>query len=268
MKKDSIILAAIGAAVLLLRRHQTSGVGKVRRNVFAEIEYLQQNDVPMHGDYTLLSPDQREYVKRAVRMADYKAPAASRNAGYSPEEAYYRSVCRQYLKLVNPAIGRIQYPHTTSVIRNSRGDVVLTYNDYDPDKDLQAAMDWITDSANPYIKTVRAIAAGNKWIWKGKKKGGVLLTHGLADELFFSRTNLEGERKAYRALIDKNGWTVDKFVEQVLGDTDGAKNAALDALRDFPTPKAAREYVLSQYYKTLDDGTPDYEPEEENDLPF
>ena len=134
---------------------------------------------------------------------------------------------------------------------------------------MQAALDWCADSTDPYTKTVRAIASGHKFIWKGKKSGGNLLTRGLADELFFSRTNLEGERKLYRALIDnKNGWTVDKFVEQHLNDAPGAKDAALDALREFPTPKAAREFILGQYYKSLDDGAPDYEPEMAEDLPF
>ena len=269
MKKNSIILAAIGAALLLLRRRPAAGVGKVRRNIFREISWLQEHDVPLGRDYNRLDWSQQNDVARMCTYAKYRQSEASRRNGESLAESYYKSLSRQYLKLVNPAIGRIQYPHTTSVIRNSRGDVVLTYNDYDPDKDLSAALDWAEDSNDPYTKTVRAIAAGHKFIWKGKRKGGTLLTRGLADELFFSKTNLEGERKAYRAIIDnKNGWTIDKFVEEQLGGSLEARNAALDALKEFPSPKAAREYILEQYYQSLDDGTPDYEAPNDMDLPF
>lgn len=273
MKKNSVILAAIGAALLLLRRRQASGIGKVRRNIFAEIEELQSHGVSLAGNWDALHMVDQDTVTNVMLRSGYKKLSRENTSWreliefYAP--TYYKQLCRQYLKLVNPAIGRIQYPHTTSVIRNSRGDVVLTYNDYDPERDMQAALDWCADSTDPYTKTVRAIASGHKFIWKGKKSGGNLLTRGLADELFFSRTNLEGERKLYRALIDnKNGWTVDKFVEQHLNDAPGAKDAALDALREFPTPKSAREFILGQYYKSLDDGTPDYEPEMAEDLPF
>lgn len=268
MKERNIILLALGAALAIRmanrRRRLAVGVGRVRRNIFAEIEDLQSRGVTFAGDYHSLTPAQ----KGRVLALSFNYKGSSRSP-YSVEEQYYNRLRRQYLKLVNPAIGRIQYPHTTSVIRNSRGDVVLTYNDYDPEKDLSDALVWYEEGFNgdPYKRTVSAIAKGHKWIWKGKKSGGALLTRGLADELFFSKTNLEGERKLYRALIDnKEGWTIDKFVEQHLADAPGAKDAMLQALRDFPTPKAAKEYILEQYYQSFDDGTPE-EPED-YDLPF
>ena len=136
MKKNSVILAAIGAAMLLLRRRQVSGIGKVRRNIFREISWLQEHDVPLGRDYNHLDWSQQNDVARMCTYAKYRQPEASKRNGESLAESYYKSLSRQYLKLVNPAIGRIQYPHTTSVIRNSRGDVVLTYNDYDPETTL------------------------------------------------------------------------------------------------------------------------------------
>lgn len=270
-RNDIIVLAAIAAAMVLRKRSGSSPVGKVRRNIFAEIEDLQRRGVPLNGDWDSLGPIDRDTVTSAMLRAGYKKLTRDSASWreliefYAP--TYYKQICRQYLKLVNPAIGKIQYPHKTYQVKNSRGDVVLTYNDYDPERDMQLALDWISDSRDPYVMTVAAIAKGNRWLWKGKKSGGQLLTRGLADELFFSRTNLEGERRLYRALIDnKNGWSVDKFVEQYLGDMPGAKDAALQALRQFPTPKGAKEYILDQYYQSLDDGTPDYDPQE--DLPF
>ena len=275
MKRNSTILLALGAALFWIRGHRAAGIGRVRRNIFAEIEDLQRRGVPLNGDWESLSPIDRDTVTSAMLRVGYKKLTRDSASWreliefYAP--TYYKQLRRQYLKLVNPAIGRIQYPHTTSVIRNSRGDVVLTYNDYDPEKDLSDALVWYDEVlyGDPYKRTVSAIAKGHKWIWKGKKSGGVLLTRGLADELFFSKTNLEGERKLYRALIDnKNGWTVDKFVEQHLADVDGAKDAMLQALRDFQTPKAAKEYILEQYYQSFDDGTPEYDYDGEEDLPF
>ena len=276
MKQNTNILALVAVGAALLLRHRSQGVGRVRRNIFAEIEDLQNEGISLNSTWDELNANQQSYVMILADRVGYKQPAASRNAGKNATETYYNSLRRQYLKLVNPAIGRIQYPHTTSVIRNSRGDVVLTYNDYDPEKDQQAALDWWHDTMgggrlydDPYFSTVYAIARGNKWIWKGKKSGGALLTRGLADELFFSRTNLEGERKLYKALIDnKNGWTFDKFVEQYLHDEDGAKDAAIQALKDFPNPKAAKEYILGEYYKSLDDGQPEYDYDGQEDLPF
>lgn len=245
--------------------YNVAGIGKVRRNIFAEIEFLQKIGVNLADGFDSLTQQQKRELRA---MADFYNYRPSSRSPKSPDEQYYNSLRRQYLKLVNPAIGRIQYPHTTSTIRNSRGDVVLTYNDYDPEKDMQAAMDFFSDTTDPWARTVYAIAAGHKWIWKGKKKGGQLLTRGLADELFFSRTNLEGERRLYRALIDnRNGWTVDKFAELYLDDVDGAKDAALDALKQFPTPKRAKEYILDQYYQSLDDGD-DRTEADEVDLPF
>lgn len=269
MKKNNNILAllAVGAAVWFMRR-RTAGVGRVRRNIFAEIEELQSLGVTFAENFDDLTREQKGLVYRLSK--DYKGSSRSPLSSY---EQYYNRLKRQYLKLVNPAIGKIQYPHKTSVIRNSRGDMVLTYNDYDPERDMSEALDWYGHNGggelygDPYMRTVYAIASGHKWIWKGKKQGGTLLTRGLADELFFSKTNLEGERRLYRALIDnKNGWTVDKFVERYLDDVDGAKDAALEALRQFPTPKGAKEYILDQYYQSLDDGATDYSGEE--DLPF
>lgn len=271
MKERNFILLALGAALFWIRGHRAAGVGRVRRNIFAEISWLQEHDVPLGHDYNHLDWSQQNDVARMCTYAKYRQSEASKRNGESLAESYYKSLSRQYLKLVNPAIGRIRYPHTTSVIRNSRGDVVLTYNDYDPEKDLSDALVWYEEGlyGDPYKRTVSAIAKGHKWIWKGKKSGGVLLTRGLADELFFSKTNLEGERKLYRALIDnKNGWTIDKFVEQHLSDVDGAKDAMLQALRDFQTPKAAKEYILEQYYQSLDDGTPEYDYDGQEDLPF
>lgn len=275
MMKDSVLLLAIGAAaLLLLRRGSVSGVGKVRRNIFAEIEELQTAGVTLGGKWEYLSAAEQSAVERAVRYFGYKQPASARNRGESAAESMYKSLSRQYLKLVNPAIGRINYPHTTSQIRNSRGDVVLTYNDYDPDRDLGEALSWFDESfcepsgSHPYHETVYAIAAGNKFIWKGKRKGGVLLTRGLADELFASKTDLSGERRLYKGLIDnKDGWTIDTFVERVLADAPDAKSEALSALRDFPSPKLAKEYILEQYYKTFEEpDAPAYE--EVTDMPF
>lgn len=272
-KNSAYILAGLGVLLLLARRPH--GVGKVarqRRNIFAEIEQLQMYGVPLSGNWDVLRPEEKESVARVMLQSGYKKLSRDTSTWrelveiYAPD--YYKQICRQYLKLVNPAIGRIQYPHQTSTIRNSRGDVVLTYNDYDPDRDMSEALSWWHDATDPYSRTVYAIAAGNKWVWKGKRKGGQLLTRGLADELFFSRTNLEGERRLYKGIIGKDGWTVDKFAEQYLGDADGAKDGALDALRDFPSPKAARQYILDQYYASLDDGMPDYGPEEYTDVPF
>lgn len=266
MRKDSYILLGL-AAVLLFARKTAAPVGRVRRNIFAEIQELQDQDILLNQNYNDLSYHDRVAVMNLASRVGYKQPAASMRSGKNFPEAYYDSLRRQYLKLVNPAIGRIQYPHETYQVRNSRGDVVLTYNDYDPERDMSAALDWFDEGlyGDPYRRTVAAIAKGHKFLWKGKKSGGQLLSRGLADELFFSKTNLDGERKLYKALISKDGWTVDKFVEQHLADMDGAKDAALQALREFPTPKAAKEYILDQYYKSLDDGTPDYVPE---DLPF
>lgn len=269
---NELVLIGLGAALLACIHKRTGGIGKVaRRNIFAEIEYLQGYGVPLHGDWDAVDKTDQDIVVKTMLMSGYKKLTRDNTKWrelhelYAP--VYYKQLCRQYLKLVNPAIGKINYPHTTHTIKNSRGDVVVTYNNYDPDRDMQDALEWGEGetSNDPYLRTIYAIAAGNKFVWKGKRKGGELITRGLADTLFYSRTGLEGERRAYKGIIDnKNGWTVDKFVEQYLHDMPGAADGMQQALREFPKPSDARNYILSMYYKTFE--TPDYETIQ--DLPF
>lgn len=269
MKKGNIILAAIGAALLLLRRIPAAGIGKVRRNIFREISWLQEHDVPLGRDYNHLDWSQQNDVARMCTYAKYRQSEASKRNGESLAESYYKSISRQYLKLVNPAIGKINYPHTTSTVRNSRGDVVLTYNDYDPERDLSDALDWYVDQHTTYTNTVYAIARGQKFAWNSKKTAaGARLLTGVKDAIYGGE-NHPAEKKELRQILSPNGQYIEIFAE-TYGTDNGSMddyNAVCEAIRDFHSPKAAKEYILDQYYKTFDDGRPEYDPNEE-DLPF
>lgn len=260
-------LLITAAAIALLRHRKTRGVGlayKVRKNPYVEISWLQESGVEFGK-----SPDdltQEEFSALATAYRNWRKPKEN---SFEPETLakYYKQLNSVYKRLTHPAIGRINYPYETHRIHNANGDVIVEYHDYNPERDLSDAIAWWKDinANNPYLYTIGAIADGTKWIWKGKKQGGQLLTRGIADEIVFSGGSTEATRRAYKALISKNGWTIDKWAERWLDNPD-AKNGVLDALREFNTPQSARDYILGQYYQQFD--TPDAATDFETDLPF
>ena len=290
MKKNNVILLALGAALLLVKRsRQATGVGVLRRNIYGEMELLQKHNVPLWEDWDGLTDAQKQEVEYCIwEWGEPYSIKALRAGKPDVAQKYYKRIRNAYKKLTSAAIGRINYPHTSHFIKNKRGDVILTYNHYDPDIDIHEAKDWFGDIKTTYAKTVLAICNGQKFRWDSKKKGGSRLATGMKDALFGGEA--PGERLYYKQILGKVGADyIDTFAEKI-GVNEGDMqdyDEVCEAIKDFNSPKAARDYILQMYYKSLDDGTPDPEapdfdpsyyeyknepeptkPEEEEDLPF
>ena len=239
-----LLLGSIAYA--LYRMHAgTDGVGKIRRNIYAEIEHAQKNGVNLSMKYA----DQRNIDSLLQYMMQHYRWSPSRTSGKRPEEQYYNSLRNVYRKLAGN-VGAM--PGTEHVIHNQRGDVIMVYTHYDIEKDLQNAKDLYSSAFSAtsdsydrgYAATVLWIANGGKFLWKDKGT-----KRGLESELFGRQA--PEERKRYGWILSTKGRSVDEMAEAASGydgDSLDVRNGVLDAVRDFSSQKDANDYILNQYY--------------------
>lgn len=253
----------IGLAIAILAKRSV-GVGKLHRNIYKEIEYCQSAGV----DFSQELPELSQYYifEDAMRRFGWQPGRSFDSRKDNAVELYYQQLRRTYKKATAP-IGAVHYPYVESTIRNKNGDVALIHRHYDPEADMMDALAWWYDNMprDGYRTTVYNIATGTKFLWKGKEKGGVLISRGIADELFFSKTNLEGERRLYKGITSSKGVSIDQAADAISLTDSSVRNEVLEALREFPRKQDARNYILQSYYDTFN--YPDEEPSE-YDTPF
>ena len=194
-----------------------------------------------------------------MKRANYKP---STRSGKSPEEQYFDSLYRAYKNI--PAIGGIGTLPVlnTSVVRNKRGDVVLTYYDYGtPQQQYVAALNIVEDYTNsndPYMvgywSTILYIASGKKIVWKTKYKGGQLISRG-ADAILHNSNEERKQRISYLGTAAKGALSLDMMAHNIwqghttLDDRDiydGVENAILECT----SVKDAKNKILDEYLTT------------------
>lgn len=267
-----LLIGLLAGAALLLCNREQHGIGAVRRNWYKEIAELQHNGVDLTLDYDQLDTRQKDAVKYVCNRSGY----TTRSTRYSKPESFYRSCVSAYRKVAG-SVGVINYPYETYNIRNQRGDVILTYNDYDEDRDFQRALsmlpsfgdDLIRTDTEAYCATIAFIAQGGKFVWKNKYAPGSKSKLLAGVEALFGG-NSNGERKLYMGICatpERGGVYWEKFAERLNLDED-LRGGVEDAIRSCNSRKLAKDIIMDAYYKTFE--TPEYEDSGKDDeqIPF
>lgn len=205
-------------ALALLRKHNASnGIGRIdtkrpKRRIYHEIEAAQTNEIDLSLPYD--SADDKKLNELAKKFGF----RPSNRSAKSLEEQYFNSLRKAYNAIAG--IGKTSLPYRKSTVKNENGDVILIYNDYGtPDQKLRDAYEYIREiplvgSDAAYWYTLVYIASGGKFLWKDKRKGGVLISRGVEDILKHS----ERERKmriSYLGSQAKGALTLDQFAHQL-----------------------------------------------------
>lgn len=254
------IIAAIGAAVVLLKKRKTSAVGRLpKRRIFTEIADAQAAGIDLSSGY---SPDYDSTLRYLMNKANYKP---SERSAKSPEEQYYNSLYRAYRKI--PAIGALPLLNK-STVKNERGDIVLEYYDYGtPEQQYSKAQNLVEElymtSNNPYNigywGTLLGIASGKKILWKSRYNGGQLIKRG-ADAILHSSNEERKQRISYLGNDAKGALSLDMIAHNLwqmynneygLDDTE-IYNGVESAVLECTSVKDARNKILDVYisYKT------------------
>lgn len=280
-----ILLAALisGAILLRKRNEQTSGVCGV--NPYIAISKLQRNKVTMGVDFSQLSDKEVSTISTVMSDMGFR-PSKAQRLKYTPEEAFYRSLQSTYRKVVSGISGAFTVNDDSRFdaypIYNDNGEVALIYHDFNNFPELrQVWSDWdvygaqdVTNSDDAYRATIACIARGFKFIWSDKKKRG-----GLKEELFGKETT--GERRAYISILanrEKGGESIVQFAEKMAGyngDYGACLKGVLDALREVHSAKEARQMMVWEAERRLDNHQQEIDDMErwdrekrDEDLPF
>lgn len=269
-KQNSILLigGAIVATIALLRhKKQTSGVGAVKRRIYAELAAAQDAGVNLDGGY---NDRNAQTLERLGKRFGFRQSARSTKP-YA--ESYYNQLRRAYNAVAG--IGATTLPYSEYNVRNSNGDVIVTYRDYGSEKQQMAdAINWVHDERDivnndydqGYWGTLAYIAGGGRLIWTSKHdhRRGI-------KELIFG-DNSDSERKARISYIGseaKGAISPEQLAHRIWesydakGDDQEIADGVYYAIRSVTSKGEAQNYIMNLYIKRH--AVEDYS---DPDLPF
>lgn len=254
-----IVISAIGLTLLSAAK-QSGAIGRIptkaRRNKYAEIAWLQQRGVQFYQD----EPRKEDInaLREAILRYGYKPP---KSANYDNLIVYYFHELQRLYRRITKPIGYMEADE--SIIYNQNGDIALKHYQYDYAREWERAAGWFQDNfvdisdevRNGYNLAVDAIARGQKFIWSGwslepKDKNKKRPTQmGIKEWLGYG----DKERKTYINILaskDKGGVLVERLAADFAGyngDDAEMRDGILEAIRDFNSADAAKQYILSLY---------------------
>lgn len=121
-----IITLGLGKA-----KNRATGIGRIKRRIYVEMEAAQQLGVDFEQKYMDLSNSQKNSLEEVGTRFGWKQSKRSVESGKPYSEAYFNSLKRAYNAISGIAsIGAT--PYTSHSVRNGNGNVILTWRDYAP----------------------------------------------------------------------------------------------------------------------------------------
>lgn len=265
----AIILGAIALGIMGAARQQ-SGVGavKAKRRIFTEMAAVQQAGINLSDKFTDLTSAQVKQLEALVRQFHF---TGSTRSSKTVAEQFYNSIRRMYNAI--SGIGSTKLPaRDVSYIFNDRGDQIMQYIDYGTQEQIfEDAKAWFYDALvatgqNGFYATIYYIATGGKFRWDDNKRNGEVVSMGVKNSILSVRGDAAAERKMRISYLKKDGSTPDQFAHSVWESGDGSgdlsyiRDGVLDALLQFVSVGQCQQYILENYYSSLEQQ--DYVPEE------
>lgn len=126
-------LLTLGAIAigLIAGKKTATGIGRIKRRIYVEMEAAQQLGVDFEQKYMDLSNSQKNSLEEVGTRFGWKQSKRSVESGKPYSEAYFNSLKRAYNAI--SGIVPIGAPYYTShSVRNGDGHVILTWRDYAP----------------------------------------------------------------------------------------------------------------------------------------
>lgn len=239
--------------------NRTSGVGKIK--TYAAINRAQDYGIEFGKRPDELTSQEELHLKSVGKYFGIKQPSSSTTS--------YPTYVYRKLNSAYKAISGINYPYQEFVVKNDRGDIILIHRDYDKERDLIEAGKELpgehecNNYRDGYIATVYYLATGGRFHWKSSQ-----YQNGVEAEIFGKKSPDERKLRMQALTNSKHpdGYYPVSFAEYLVsdnGDELDVRDGVFDAIRDFYSPAAAKEYILDNYYKQFQ-----YEEMPEEELPF
>ena len=146
MFTELLTLGIIALGLGKAKNHAT-GIGRIKRRIYVEIEAAQQKGVDLEQKFMELPNSQKISLEETGRSFGWKQSKRSAESGKTYAEAYFNSLKRAYNAIsgISP-IGAT--PYTSHSVRNGDGHVILTWRDYAPaEEHVQAEAPAVTKKA-------------------------------------------------------------------------------------------------------------------------
>lgn len=128
-----IELFTLGAIALGLgkAKNHATGIGRIKRRIYVEIEAAQNKGVDLEQKFMELPNSQKISLEETGRNFGWKQSKRSTESGKTYAEAYFNSLKRAY-NAISGIYGIGATPYTSHSVRNGNGHVILTWRDYAP----------------------------------------------------------------------------------------------------------------------------------------